>query len=664
MSTALPDNASGPERRSAVGREETEARIRAALDALLDSVAVYSAIRDPTGRVLDFRIDEVNEAACRDSGLPRDQQVGKGLCEVLPAHRENGLFDAYCRLVESGEPLVYEALEYEDAEGGGQRVKRALDLRAARLGDGLVAAWRDVTDRKRTEQKLAESLGFLDLLLTHAPVAVALVDRAFRHVRVNAAAAAMSGTTPEQAMGRTLAEVAPDLWPTLEPLYRSVLETGQPLVGIEVSGRAAAGQAEGTYLASYFPVRHPATQAVLGVGLIVNDITERTRVEAERARLLEAERRARAAAEEEQARLRQVLDVLPEAVVIADTTHVVLANRAAVAVSGSELVGRAVPFGSAPAYGSRDFDGRPIPADDLPLQRSLRRGESVVGMQYLQHHAAGDRDVPLLVNSAPLRDAAGAVVGAVAVFQDISAIKDMERQKDEFLAVVSHDLKQPLATVKGRAQLLRRRLARGGTVDPVALADGLAALDRSADELLAQMAELLDVARLQMDLPLELRRAPVDLVALVRQAVADVQATTQAHTIRLATTAQAVRGSLDAVRLRRVLDNVLSNAVKFSPRGGEIVVRVAREDGPGGPLATIAVEDYGLGIPAADLPRLFERFHRGSNVVGRIEGTGLGLAGAHRIVEQHGGHIEVQSQEGVGSTFTIRLPCREAIREG
>jgi signal transduction histidine kinase len=110
------------------------------------------------------------------------------------------------------------------------------------------------------------------------------------------------------------------------------------------------------------------------------------------------------------------------------------------------------------------------------------------------------------------------------------------------------------------------------------------------------------------------------------------------------------------VRLDRVLDNLLSNAIKFSPNGGGITVAVAHEDVVGGPWAVVAVRDQGLGIPAADLPRVFERFRRARNVEGRIGGTGIGLASVRQIVEQHGGAITVESVEGAGSTFTVRLP--------
>ena len=117
-------------------------------------------------------------------------------------------------------------------------------------------------------------------------------------------------------------------------------------------------------------------------------------------------------------------------------------------------------------------------------------------------------------------------------------------------------------------------------------------------------------------------------------------------------------GSWDPARMERVLDNLLGNAVKYSPTGGEIVVGVSHEQTAAGDWAVLVVRDQGVGIPAADLPHVFEPFHRARNV-GKVAGTGIGLAGVRRIVEQHGGAITAESREGVGSAFRVRLPLTD-----
>ncbi|GGK39190.1 sensor histidine kinase [Salinarimonas ramus] len=139
-------------------------RFRTSVEAMLDPLGVYTAIRDADGRILDFRVDYVNDAACIANAMPREAQIGRGLCEILPAHRTTGLFDEYVRLVETGEPLHKESLFYSD-DYSGRKLIRAFDVRAAKLRDGFVATWRDVTDAKRLAVELADAVAERDRLL-------------------------------------------------------------------------------------------------------------------------------------------------------------------------------------------------------------------------------------------------------------------------------------------------------------------------------------------------------------------------------------------------------------------------------------------------------------------------------------------------------------------
>jgi signal transduction histidine kinase len=151
---------------------------------------------------------------------------------------------------------------------------------------------------------------------------------------------------------------------------------------------------------------------------------------------------------------------------------------------------------------------------------------------------------------------------------------------------------------------------------------------------------------------LQLALEPTDLVELARNVVEEHAQDVTRHKLLLDAHADEIIGLFDAARLERVLDNLIGNAIKYSPRGGDIRVDVSADDH----WATIVVADNGVGIPQSDLPHVFEPFRRGTNVVGRISGTGIGLANAERIVQRHGGEISVGSTYGEGSTFTIRLP--------
>ncbi len=164
--------------------------------------------------------------------------------------------------------------------------------------------------------------------------------------------------------------------------------------------------------------------------------------------------------------------------------------------------------------------------------------------------------------------------------------------------------------------------------------------------------ELLDASRMHAGLPLTLECRPTDLVDLVQRVVAEQQRLSQDHLIRVEAAVPQLEGCWDAFRIERVVDNLLSNAIKYSPAGGDVTVTIARErDG----CAMVAVRDAGIGIPAQDLPHIFEPFRRAGNV-GRISGTGIGLAGARQIVTEHGGTLDVQSEVGAGTVAAMRLP--------
>jgi PAS domain S-box-containing protein len=243
----------------------------------------------------------------------------------------------------------------------------------------------------------------------------------------------------------------------------------------------------------------------------------------------------------------------------------------------------------------------------------------------------------------------------LALWHDISERKARERFEHEFLADVAHDLKNPLTAVRVQAQVMARRL-RAGRLDEDVADAGLTAIEANTERMARRIDELGDVAQLRLGRTLELRPESTDLVGLAKHLAATWQHTAERHEIRVVAEVPTLVGAWDPTRLERVLENLLSNAVKYSPRGGPIELRVCREDGPEGGWATVSVRDEGIGVPAADLPWIFERYRRAGNVAGRLPGTGIGLAGARQIVEQHGGSIAIASDEGQGTTVTVRLP--------
>ncbi len=223
--------------------------------------------------------------------------------------------------------------------------------------------------------------------------------------------------------------------------------------------------------------------------------------------------------------------------------------------------------------------------------------------------------------------------------------------RDELFSLATHDLKGPLQLISLNAQMLHRQLPEDA-LGP-AVENRLDTIVRAAH----RMSDLIDhFLRMTRGQERPLQRRWVDLLTLVRAKVREVESAAPRHRLVLHVEGGDFSGHWDDANLERVLDNLLGNAVKYSPAGGTITVTLAEETpGPQG-WVRVCVEDEGIGIPARDVPNVFERFHRGGNVDPRVSGSGVGLASARRLVELHGGTIEVESEEGQGSRFTVRLP--------
>lgn len=240
------------------------------------------------------------------------------------------------------------------------------------------------------------------------------------------------------------------------------------------------------------------------------------------------------------------------------------------------------------------------------------------------------------------------------VTRDVTERRRIEAERELLLGAVAHDLKTPLAAIKGSADLLQR-LAGRERLTPEQVVNRTSMISTAVASMAAQIDQLLDAARLRAGEPIELVRRPTDLVALARRVVEQMRQTSGCPIAFEAAVPELV-GAWDPARLERVLGNLLNNAIKYSPAEAEIRVGVDAEQQAGQTWACVTVQDRGVGIPAADLPRIFERYHRARNVVGRFHGEGIGLAGAKQVIEQHGGTIGAESREGEGSTFSVRLP--------
>jgi PAS domain S-box-containing protein len=271
-------------------------------------------------------------------------------------------------------------------------------------------------------------------------------------------------------------------------------------------------------------------------------------------------------------------------------------------------------------------------------------------------------EFPVEISLSHVRMAEGLRI--IAIIRDITERKRLEealhtsqretdRLKDEFIAIAAHELRNPLAALRGFADMLRVQTARGhGPALADWQAEAIEAIDQSSARLVELTDDLLDVTRLQAG-KLELHPAAHDLVALTKRIVTRQQTTTQRHSISLTADQEPITVQIDEMRFEQVLNNLIHNAIKYSPDGGDITVAIQVDVAV--QTVTLCVADQGIGIPAAEQGRIFGRFARAENAQG-IGGTGLGLYLCRELIERHSGRITFTSQEGAGSAFCLTLP--------
>lgn len=407
---------------------------------------------------------------------------------------------------------------------------------------------------------------------------------------------------------------------------------------------------------------NPAQDTVSGAVVVWHDVTETRRLLIERQIFAETEAR--------RALLQLILDELPSSVYLVRgrDARLVLANRASTAVWGATWPQNTPMSVFLKEQGIRIFsiDGHALDHAHLATLRAVQHGETVHYQQEIIRHPDGTT-LPVQVSAVALdardlnmpasdKEFSGEMEpAAIVVHQDVTALKEAERLKDEFIGIAAHELRTPLAVLKGFAQTLLLQTARGrGAVLSDWQLEALQGIDQATLRLVELTEDLLDVTRLQAG-RLALHSEPTDLIALTRRVTTRMQMTTERHTILIDAALPYVVVHIDAWRMEQVLSNILGNAIKYSPAGGPI--KVAIYEDAEAKSALLSIRDNGIGIPMQQQARIFGRFERADNArANGITGTGLGLYLCRELVERQGGRVWFESAEGQGSTFYITLP--------
>ncbi len=411
--------------------------------------------------------------------------------------------------------------------------------------------------------------------------------------------------------------------------------------------------------------RHPLSPDVLdAMASVANTIAigiDRKQGEQDRFRLLHIEQQARYAAEAAQERLTSILDHLTDGFMLFDNEwHYRYIN----------------PY-------AEPFAG--MPKEELLGKNVWEVFPTLVGSTFYQqyHHVMATQEpVAFRVFSAllahwfdvrayPIPDGIAVyfrqVTEQVQVEEERTRLLNVAQQalseaetalsvRNTFLSSISHDLKTPLAAIKANIQLVQRRMRRAQPIENEWVNGRLGAAEQAITKMTGMIDDLLDLSRIRTRQHSEDSFLPLDLLLLLRVAVIEQQATTRRHRLLLTTAGESLFVHGSATRLDRVITNLLGNAIKYSPQGGDITIVATKEQCEEQDWARLSIADQGMGIPTSDLPHIFTPFQRASNVISHIQGTGIGLASVTQVIEQHQGTIEVTSEEGQGSCFIVRLP--------
>ena len=599
----------------------SEHRYRTLVDHLPDTVvAIYDR---------DFRNIYMGGSMFDRLGWEPERMRGKTLHETLDPQVAE-VWAARFRAAMAGMP---NELSYRSETGLDLEIKVLPVHEDDGSVSGVLTVSHDVSAVRRADEALRESQDRLQAILDYAPAVIYLKDSEGRFLLANHGLEDLLGVPFEQIRGRTDADFfPPELAADLAEQDRQVRESQRPLAR---EFEVVVGGEPRTYFDIKFPI-FEADGRASGVCAIATDITARKRTEI--------------ALRVSEQRHRSVVDALEEGVLLHDMSGMVIAaNHSAAAMLGmpiDDIVGK-LPH-ELPMHLVGE-DGRDFAPEDRPGHKAFTTGEPQLGV--IAGHPKPNGEMSWLsINCNPIIDPqTGQPFAVAASFADITEQRAAERLKEEFFALVSHELRTPLTSIAGYLELVLD--PDESELDEIQR-HFLGVVERNAKRLQRLVGDLLFVAQFEAG-KLSLETAPTHIEDVAAESVESARPQADELGIELQLQADAVPSvNGDAGRLGQTFDNLISNALKFTPAGGRVDVRVLDR----GDRVVIEVEDTGLGIPDNEQGRLFERFFRSSAATAQaIPGVGLGLSISRAIVEGHGGSIGVRSREGHGTTFTVEL---------
>ncbi|MEX0724934.1 MAG: chemotaxis protein CheB [Planctomycetaceae bacterium] len=665
---------------------EELAQMTSDLQNLMAATDIATLFLDRDLRILRFtpKVTELFNLRAGDSGRPLSDithhlgypemidDAGQVLTRLIPVKRE--VNDS------NGHWYLTQVLPYRSAE---DRI------------EGVVITFVEITDLRLAQRSQQELLSRMNGLIKHAPWGVILFDTELRIVSMNgpiAVGGAPSQTSMqslENCIGKTLSETIPALAAKVEPMLQRVRDTGESISSTEVTGETASEPEQSRHwLASFYPI-YDADRRIDGIGAVVLEITDRIRAE-------EAVRTSEARLAAELAGMNRLHDFVARLLVCNDLrTALDEVLAAAIDITDADLGMIQLVDPQTSGLGivtQRGFTEKFLEefgekTTDLssPCSRCLLQGERVI-IKDVQHDPEFEAEKPIAAAAGyrseqctPLLSRDGGLLGVLSThYREPSlpserdmrmldlyarqaadfiehiryreAMSDADRRKDEFLATLAHELRNPLAPISSGLQLMKLADDKAATYEQIG-----GTLERQLRQLVTLVDDLLDISRITSG-KLQLKKSTVDLAAILENAVEASRPLIDEmeHELTVDVPDESIRLQADPHRLAQVVSNLLNNAAKYTPRKGRVWLTARRE----GSVVVVSVKDNGVGIAADQFDRIFEMFGQIDNVheLG-AGGLGIGLTLVKSLMEMHGGIVEIHSDGAdQGSEFTVRLP--------
>ena len=351
---------------------------------------------------------------------------------------------------------------------------------------------------------------------------------------------------------------------------------------------------------------------------------------------------------DEKIRLQTIIDQLPVGVVITDANgKIVQGNKQLKRILGREIR-KEVTVGKDTLVNARDLNDKRITPNQWPLAQTLASGKTITKKEFIIKKDEG-KDIYVQISSSLIKNKKGKAVAAASIIADITNEKEMEKRKDDFVNMASHELKTPITSIRLYTDSLFTRIK--GKVDSN-VEKTLKSIKYQTDKLHELVSDLLDISRIQSG-KLNFNKENTDLVSLVEETIVELQKTTKTHKIIVNNKNDKLIIFADKFRIYQVLTNLITNAIKYSPDADKININIKKS----GNKAEVAIQDYGIGISKNQFKKIFERLYQVSDHKEKtFPGLGMGLYISKEIIGRHKGNIWVKSTKGKGSTFYFTLP--------